>query len=154
MNILVECNPDEYIISALGFNPRRIKHGQGKGKVLQGLRKGKGKIAIIDEDPGKGNVSLLEEYNKEKEMEDLIFYSHPKNGCHVIVIRPDLENWLLKRAGINGIDPSVYGIPNDADRLHSIIHVERNSRFREMINVLKETDKGLKMISGIIKKNI
>ena len=81
MNILVECNPDEYIISVLGVNPRRIKHGQGKGKVLQVLRKDKGMVAVIDEDPGKGRMPLLDEYRKEWEIADLIFYSHTELDC-------------------------------------------------------------------------
>ena len=101
MNILVECNPDEYIISVLVVNPRRIKHGQGKGKALQGLRNGKGVVAVIDEDPVKGRMSLLNEYRKEWEIADLIFYSHTELDCWLIVIKPDLKNWLLKRANID-----------------------------------------------------
>lgn len=109
-------------------------------------------VAVIDEDPGKGRMPLLDEYRKEREMADLIFYSHTQLDCCLIVIRPDLENWLLKRAKKNGIDPSDYGLPDDADRLHSIIHVERNSRFREMINDLKGSDEGLRAISNLIRE--
>lgn len=152
--ILVECNPDEYIISTLGFNSKKIKHQQGKGKVLLGLKKEKGTIGMIDEDPGKSRVPLIEEFEIKEEGERTSLLEHRVNGAHLIVIKPDLETWLLEIARANHIKPSEYGLPGDPNRLHSIIHPERNAKYRKMVEKLIELDEEMQMVSRWIKNNI
>ena len=49
MLIIVECNPDEFLVRLLGFS--QIKHGGGKGKVLEKVKENPGAMGIIDEDP-------------------------------------------------------------------------------------------------------
>ncbi|MHC1636011.1 MAG: hypothetical protein ACXQTS_05260 [Candidatus Methanospirareceae archaeon] len=49
--ILVECDPDIVLLEELGFS--NIKHASGKGNVCNILRRNRGYIGIVDEDPGR-----------------------------------------------------------------------------------------------------
>jgi len=49
--ILVECDPDEFLVKSMGFPKKKIKHESGKGNVLRKLNKDPMTIGMIDEDP-------------------------------------------------------------------------------------------------------
>lgn len=138
--ILVECNPDEYLLRALGIPGSMIRHEDGKGEILQKLKKGKAEIALIDQDPGRPQPRELSNYRCIEDNAHTSILEHHCGDKTVIMVKPRLEEWILNRAKANSIDPARYGIPRDADNLHRIIHVERQRSFRAFIECMVDVD--------------
>ena len=52
--ILIECDPDEFMVRGIGFS--KVKHVNGKGNVMNMVGKIPGVIWIIDDDPGNSQT--------------------------------------------------------------------------------------------------
>jgi hypothetical protein len=149
--IIVECDPDEFLIKAMGFS--KIKHGGCKGKVLSAVKKKSGVIGIIDEDPDSGQPSEMHEYVEleSKSSIKLLVRKEDKNKM-VIVISPELEPWILNRARKNQLSPKDFGLPDDADGLKRIPHIERKKNFKEFIMRLIEKDEEIKTLKQWLRQ--
>ncbi len=136
--IIVECNPDEFLVRLLGFS--KIKHGGGKGKVLEKVKENPGSIGIIDEDPDSRQSKERNEYieNESVAKVKLLVNRHDEN-IKVIQISPSLEEWILYRARQNRIYPTTFGLPNDSHDLHSP-HIEKRKKFQEFMKEIVEKD--------------
>jgi len=136
--IIVECNPDEFLVKLLGFT--KIKHGGGKGKVLKKVRDNPGSIGIIDEDPDSNQPKERKEYIEQECVAEvkLLINKQDRNRM-VIQISPRLEEWILNRARQNHLNPIKFGLPNDANELHTP-HIENNKYFQEFMKKLVDTD--------------
>lgn len=146
MLIIVECNPDEFLVRLLGFS--QIKHGGGKGKVLEKVKEKSGSIGIIDEDPDSNQSKERKEY-VEIESVSSIKLLNKKNdkSKKVVEICPRLEDWILIRARQNRIDPRDYELPNDPDELHSP-HIEKKKNFQEFMKRLVNNDSEIETLKG------
>ncbi len=140
---LVECYADElFLCSLLQISPKDVIHSYGRSRIIKLIdrtRDDSGNIykALIDEDPHSIPDRRLNSYQVIKINEYIKIYD--VRGSTIVVLRPDLEGFLLKAAEIAGINLNNYNIPNDSRRLHSKIsteHVKKNERFRDFINEL------------------
>jgi hypothetical protein len=136
--IIVECNPDEFLVRLLGFS--KIKHAGGKGKVLEKIKENRGSIGIIDEDPDSRQSKERNEYVENESIANIkLLVNKHDESQRVIQISPRLEDWILHLARQNQIHPTKFGLPNDADKLHTP-HIEKKRNFQEFMNNIVEKD--------------
>lgn len=145
MRLHLECFADVALARALGALRGQIRHEGDKGSVLKALRRSAAGIGLVDDD-GKGTrFGLLKEYRETERRHDLVLMKHADNSPRrVVIVCPRLEDWLYGRAKRTGLEPVQFGLPADADRLHSIPRYERNPRFAEFLAELKERDPAFK----------
>lgn len=145
--IILECDPDEFLILRLGFPRKKVKHAAGKGKVLELVRKCEIAIGIIDEDPQSFRYRDLDNYDIKDTGKSLTLLSR-KEDSHkkLIQVSEYLEHWLISRAKANQIDLREYGLPDDPRKLHDMPHVERNRDFQKFIDRLIEADSEAKKL--------
>ncbi len=149
--IIVECDPDEFLIKAMGFS--KIKHGGCKGKVLDAVKKKPNAIGIIDEDPDSGQPSELYKYvEKDSKSTIKLLVRKDNKSKRVIVISPELEPWILDRARKNQLSPKDFGLPDDADGLKGIPHIERKKNFKDFIMRLIERDEEVKTLKQWLRQ--
>lgn len=151
MLIIVECNPDEFLVRLLGFS--QIKHGGGKGKVLKKVKENPEAIGIIDEDPDSIQSKERRDYiEMESGSKIKLLANKNDENKKVIEICPRLEDWILIRARENQISPGDFGLPNDPNDLH-FPHIERKRNFQDfMKKVVASNDSEIKMIRKWLRK--
>lgn len=141
--IYVECQPDEFLITSLGFAKKQIKHVNGKGNVIKKVNKDKNAVGIIDEDPASSQPKAFGEYKENKKQGDIKLLIHKDNqDKKIILISPRLEEWLLKRASTKNIKSKDYGLPDDGNKLHRITQKERRANFKDFLTKLIGTQDG------------
>ncbi len=154
--IIVECNNDEFVLQAFGVGKKKIKHESCKGDVLRKAGKNSPVLAFIDDDPDSEQPRELSKYTVTTHGETL------KQGIHsddpnrrIVIVSPYLERWLIIRAKRSGINPKLYGLPDDPKELKSIPHLEKNKGFKQLVEDLTQKDteiaKILKWISDYRK---
>jgi len=153
--ILVECDPDEFLVKSMGFSRKKIKHESGKGNVLKKLKKDPNTIGMIDEDPHSSKPSEMKRYiEAEKKDTVKLLVRNDNTGKKVIQISPYLEHWLINRARQNQISLKDYNLPDDPVEMHDITHIERNKNFQSFLDELINKDAEIRTIQKWIKEAI
>ena len=143
--ILVECNPDAFLIRQLGFSRKMIKHEGGKGKVFEIVGKTSPSIGIVDEDPDSGQPAELANYRITERAGSLTLMVNKKDPSkRIIQISPNLEHWLVERTKKNGIALKGYHLPEDSGALHDIPYIQDNLEFRELLEEIINKDDEMK----------
>jgi hypothetical protein len=147
MIFLVECYPDTSLLRALGVSKKQLRHERCKGEVVKRVLKFESAIGLIDEDPQSAQPRDLNNYKQVQAAEGLRLLSRRDDkNKRLVIICPRLENWLIQRARLTGIEPEAYRIPNDPDRLHNIPRYEQKEGFPRFLAELKEQDKGMHLL--------
>lgn len=114
LNIVPECYVDTKLVEILG-EFKRCNHQHGCGDVSRELLtklKNNISLGIIDQDPNKGFKSkYFNEFNIIKEEENLILQKHPKQSQYLILICPEIEEWLFNNAQSVKLSPENFGLP-------------------------------------------
>ena len=138
--IVLECKPDEALVKALGYSRKMVTHQPNKGAVINYLDKNPGVIGIVDEDPGAANPNYMSKFQKETEDRfDIEYLSMRKEKTRLIVLKPRLEEWILKYAKKSNIKLPKYALPETGHKLHKIVN-NRLPRFKDMIGEMLEKD--------------
>lgn len=138
--IYVECNTDEYFLKRLGIPKRYIKHEGGKSRVVSRVEKIGSGIGVIDEDPGNEQPIELRRYEGIVSKNNISkFVRQNDYSKAMIVIRPKLEPWLIKKANENDISLQRYNLPDDPDKLHKINPFKR-SNYGKFLSHLASTN--------------
>ena len=124
--LFVECKPDQTLAQAVtGLPTREIIHHQGKYRLMASLRRRRDTVAMVDEDPGSNQPRYLADIPVGGEVPDrgLRVLEDRTRGKRVVVLRPRLEEWLLRAAQEAGVAVSSprYNLPDNARRLHQVI---------------------------------
>jgi len=130
--IIVECYADEALMRQLGYSRKLILHGPSKAGVLRSLEKNPNAVGVVDEDPGTNNSAYFLKY--ERIVEDkfnLEKFAKPRINTQLIVIKPFLEDWILRQAASLDVDPLNYSLPTNAKKLHSKIN-DQLPKFEKM----------------------
>lgn len=151
MDIVVECKPDEALVRALGFTKKNVTHQPSKARVLSYLDRNSGAIGIVDEDPGTANAGYFSKYTKISEAKfDIEEWSVTKMQIRLIIIKPRLEEWIIRQANSSKIDLRDYSLEPDGYHLHKIIN-EKLDKFEALLtDLLKEKNQGLVHLKSII----
>jgi len=136
--IYVECKTDKILIESLGIKSQEIWHCGGRGKVILQLSKGERNCGMIDEDPQSHQKLNFENFEKKTEKYDIILFEDSKNNL-LIVLKPNLEGWILKTAKKNNLNVKEYGLPDNIKELHGITNLDLIS-FKKFLNELKKTE--------------
>lgn len=132
--ILVECNPDEYLIKCLGIPRKMIRHEGGIGNVVTKVGRIGNSIGIIDEDPGKSKPRDLKNYLPYDDHGSISLLVREKEyDKKIIRISPDLEGWLIKRGNESTLPPRDFGLPDDPIEMHDIPHIEKLTEFQDYL---------------------
>ncbi|RME39302.1 MAG: hypothetical protein D6793_01270 [Thermoflexia bacterium] len=137
--IAVECNADRSLLEVLGVPRRRIRHAGNRGEVCNFLARGIAPIGLIEADPHdpSGLPRLLRDRSLKEISGDLQVYQGA--GWTVIVLYPRLEEWVLKAAEETGVDPTDFGLPDNANALHRQIRTQRRQeQFQRFLRELLE----------------
>ena len=124
--LYLECKPDETLARALGVPSREIRHQRNKDEVLKSLAAQSRGRAMVDEDPGYAQPPYLARLSEVGDWSQLGLRAleHRARGNRVIILRPRLEEWLLRaaqEAGLNLSNPR-YNLPGNPVRLHREIN--------------------------------
>lgn len=142
MAISVECNADEKLVKLLLSEEVETLHQNGRGNILNYLRKKStmSGIGLIDEDPGSAHTRDFVSSYEEVECVGNVrrFYRKDNNDITVIMLSPRLEEWIISRASDSGIKMSDYSLPDDGIKLHDRYHYEKEDNFTSLINKLIE----------------
>jgi len=117
----VECNPDELLVSKLGFTRKLITHHQGKSRIFQVLSKNKNQLAMIDEDPGSSKTSYEKALYFVEEAEGIKYFSD-QSGNKIIVLNGKLEDWLINISERFKVNMSEFGLSKKSHELHGEIN--------------------------------
>jgi len=132
--IVLECKPDEALIKSLGYTRKMITHQPNKGQVINYLKKNPDTVGIVDEDPGSANPNYFQRFQKVRNSRFDIEYFHIESkGTRIIVIKPRLEEWIIKYATESKIDFKKHSLPDKGHQLHKIINYYL-PRFEQLIN--------------------
>jgi len=154
MKIIVECYSDEFLIRTMGIPKKIIEHQGGKGKVMARVKYYTQAIGMVDEDPYKSSPKDMENYRKIKSFEDTDIYKRNNDDNKtLIVLKPDLEGWLLKRAKKSRISITKYEIPDNVEWLHRP-HICRERNFKDFVKEVVNKDDEAKIITKWIKEAI
>jgi len=115
MKIAVECYPDEVVLRGLGVPRKQVLHQARKGEVFNWLKRNAGAVGMVDEDPDSDQPRDLVSYQQVQASEGLLLLVRQgSSGQRLIVVRPRLEDWLIQRARVCGVDPRQYQLPGSA----------------------------------------
>jgi hypothetical protein len=147
MKIAVECYPDEAVLRALGVPRKQLLHQARKGEVFNWLKKNAGALGMVDEDPDSAPPRDLTSYQQMQASEGLLLLvRRGSSGQRLIIVRPRLEDWLIQRARVCGLDPRQYQLPGSARELHGIPRYEQKDGFRRFIAELNGRDGGMSLL--------
>jgi len=143
--IATECYPDTYLLKVFNVGRKKIKHVGTKGDVVNYVRDNSGSLGIIDEDPDSSQPKELKSYQVIQNIGNLTLMEK-NNNSRLIKISPRIEEWFYNRANFHKIDPLLYGLPRDADELHSIPHYEEKKGFQKFLFQLSDLDEEINML--------
>ena len=134
MVVLFEGPPDEKLLKVIGVSS--TQNSRHKSGVLKKLVKKEGLIGVVDEDPKntQSRPRIMNEFLLLEEKYAIKVYHHQSNNNRLIVLCPDLENWILSAAKTSRINVSKFKLPNRAGALHDII----NSRLLNFGKLIQE----------------
>ena len=93
-------------------------------------------IGIIDEDPGSSQPSHLKKFRLKQDLSEhgLAMLEENDSGKKLVIIKPRLEEWLLRAGKESAISFKEYNLPETGKDLHKVI----NTNLERLKLVLKE----------------
>ncbi len=142
LNIIPECYVDTKVTEIVGR--AFYNHQHGCGDVANRLIKSKDEIClgIIDEDKNKGpRAKYFSEFKIIKEENNLVLKKHKDRKQYLILICPEIEQWLMKDAIAVQIDPTdeKYKLPLDLQGFTSLCKtqdIDENEGFYRFVKAL------------------
>lgn len=132
----------------MGVSKKQLRHERCKGEVVKRVNKLEKAVGLIDEDPDSTQPRDLSNYREIQNVQGLrLLIRRDDNNKRLIVICPRLEDWLLQRAKLLGIKPEDFGLPSQADRLHSIVRYDKKAGYIRFLKELKRQDKGMQLLA-------
>ena len=144
LNIIPECYVDTKVAEILGQAKGKYNHQKGCGNVANKMIRLKDSecLGIIDEDVNKGaKAAYFSEFDVVLHNASLILKVHKQRKHYLILIRPEIEKWLMNDANAIGINPSHedYKLPNDLEgikEMTKIKDIDNNEGFKNFIKRL------------------
>ncbi len=142
MKYVVECKPDKLLLKLISGAPKKsIIHAANKTEVIKTLFKiSDDATGIIDEDPGSSQPSYLKKFKLKHDFSDydLAMLEENNSGKKLVVIKPRLEEWLLRAGMESGISFKKYKLPETGKDLHKVINTNLE-KLKLVLNGLIET---------------
>lgn len=143
LNIIPECFADTKVAEIVGRALRKYNHQHGCGNVANLMKtKFKDRVAlgIIDEDKDKGPQSkYFLNFEILTTKDNLMLKRHSGRMHYLIVVQPEIEEWLLGNAEVADINPKDYDLPFGLKGLKQITknqNIDKNNEFYRFIKEL------------------
>ena len=137
MNYVVECRPDEALMSLLLPTRQHVIHRSGKPEVLKFVKKTEGTLGMIDEDPSSIQPPLLGQLQEVESSSHLGLKLSKFSAARLVVtLSPRLEEWVLDECRRMGVPLTRYNLPSDSEAFHDIVN-QRLDNFSRLISDLK-----------------
>lgn len=149
-SIFVECNADRALIASLGVTANRIIHSSNLPEVCKAVMKKQKTIGIVDEDPQGPQPSYLKNLTLLHEDDHFRILIDKRNDSRLIVLRPRLENWILRACLLSKVQADQFKLPHDARKLHETVNANL-SKFQELLIVLKQRSALFKQLENYLK---
>jgi len=154
---LVECKPDAILIRSLTLASRKeIEHSGNKSHLLKKLTENyTNSKGMIDEDPGRIQPAPLQKFKEEQDLTiyDLRIMHQATRNNMLIILRPTLEDWILKAAREANIDPKEYNLPNESIGLHGQINFLLD-KFQKLLDELRIESNRLRELKKYLTTDI
>ena len=154
--LYLECNADLTLAQALTRLPRReIAHERkGKGEILKQLARRFDCQALLDEDPGQAIPAYLARLPVTADYAQLGLrvYADAARRNRVILLRPRLEEWLLRAAADSGlrVGDRRYNLPNNPARLHQEINLDLSKVARLLSDLIAADAPRLQQLRNLL----
>lgn len=142
LNIVPECYVDTKIAEILG-QAKKYNHQHGCGDVANQLKtklKDSPALGIIDEDKNKGpQAKYFSEFEMLAEENNLILQKHKSKKHYLILICPEVEQWLLADSQKVNINPESFELPNELKgfvQKTKIQNIDKHEGFYRFIKTL------------------
>lgn len=116
LNILPECHVDTKVAEIITYASEKYNHQHGCGQIANQLKnrlKDNVALGIIDEDKNKGPIAkYFLEFEEMRSENGLILKKHFNRKQYLILICPEIEEWLLMNADAVNIELSTYNLPS------------------------------------------
>jgi hypothetical protein len=152
LNILPECYVDTKVAEIITYASKKYNHQHGCGQIANLLKnrlKNSVALGIIDEDKNKGPVAnYFLEFEEIKSENGLILKRHHTREQYLILICPEIEEWLMSNANSVGVELTSHNLPAQLKGFKQITKtpdIDRNMEFYQFIKELLN-----KKASGII----
>jgi hypothetical protein len=90
----------------------------GKSRVCGRLEKSTGAVGIVDEDPNSVQPSYLVKAKLLATEYDISVREDENRGNRIIIVKPRLEEWLIKTAAGAGVSMEEFGLSSNPNELH------------------------------------
>ena len=149
MIFLVEDAPHKSLLQSLGIPRKRILIFGSKGNVIKKLKDRPGDMGMVDEDPQSiqtqpHELANYQEFDRGEGLLLLVRVGHNKQKLAVLC--PRIEDWLIERAKLSGIDIKRYYLPSTPKELKELVHYEQKEGFQCFLQELKERDKSMHLL--------
>jgi len=152
--IFLEYYPDKALIKAIGIPKKEIVHAFSKGNVCKKLEKVKRCWGLVDKDPSSAQptyMARLKSHTNEGNIE-LLYDEQNKN--YLIVLYPELEDWILESAKEVEVNPTNFGLPNGSNELKKVVN-NRLRQFENLIHdIIRKKGKRIITLEGFLKGKI
>lgn len=143
LNILPECFVDTKVAEIITYASEKYNHQHGCGQIASQLKnrlKNNIALGIIDEDKNKGPVAkYFLEFEQIKSENELILKKHKSREQYLILICPEVEEWLLRNANAVGVQLSSHNLPDKLKGFKQITKtqdIDKNIEFYQFIKSL------------------
>ncbi len=151
LNILPECYVDTKVAEIVSSSFEKYNHQHGCGQIAYQLKNRFRDIialGIIDEDKNKGPVAkYFLEFDEIISENDLILKKHKDRKQYLILICPEIEQWLLMNAISVNVDLSNFNLPSHLDGFKKATktqNIDSNQGFYQFIkHLLKKNSPGI-----------
>ena len=141
--LYVEGKADEVLVIGLGLTRGEVSRELNKDEVLKQLGSQSHCLGMVDEDPNSPQPIQLSRMivAADYDLLGLRVLEHRAQNNRVILLRPRLEEWLLRAAQDAGLDVGGrrYNLPSSPTRLHREINLDL-SKVERLLADLTETD--------------
>ena len=162
LRIFVECYVDkeviEFILRKIGINKPYVEHARGKNRVIKKTINSPRSIGLIDEDPWAVIPKEMNELKEESKDNSLykalqIAVYHSKECSKIIMLKPRIEEWLIRLCKLSKIDYTKYGLPPDISILKKVINAKLR-KLRELLEELFEKSDHFREFVSIVNRII
>ena len=150
MKYLAECKPDTLLVKLL--TGQAVDHRGGKARLIKRMiRSSEPSKGLIDEDPQSPQPPVLKRFKLLHDEQTLrLKVYEDENRNKLIMLSPNLEEWIIGSAREAGLMLESYGLPDKAADLHRVINLDLR-KFQDLILDLKDKSPRMKAFSRILR---
>ena len=137
-HLIPECNVDTVFVEAIGY--KRPNHAPSITRVSSILEKEMTKrtaVGFVDND--KRQPLYFKEFKQFKKVGNAILLKHPKKNHYLIVVNPDMDNFIFRLCKDLNINPADYDLPKNLNAFVSFTKkesIKNNPKFRNLLNTI------------------